>query len=144
MIHYYCCIRFDLLYYHFNDRFTYQSFDAVYTETIKNPINKVYLETVLSCRQVISLIFHKCIISLNSVSSLAKYRSCHRRCSKKVGVLKNFSNVTGKHLCWSLFLIKFQTGLKAYNFIKKRPQYRYFPVKFVKFLRTPTLKNICK
>ena len=24
----------------------------------------------------------------------------------KIGVLKNFANFTGKHLCWSLFLIK--------------------------------------
>ena len=24
------------------------------------------------------------------------------------GVLKNFANLTGKHLCWRLFLIKFQ------------------------------------
>ena len=33
-----------------------------------------------------------------------------------------------KHLCWSLFLIKF---------IKKRLQHRCSPVKFAKFLRTP-------
>ena len=26
----------------------------------------------------------------------------------KLGVLKNFANFTGKHLCWSLFLIKLQ------------------------------------
>ena len=28
--------------------------------------------------------------------------------SFKVGVLKNFANFTGKHLCWRLFLIKLQ------------------------------------
>ena len=27
----------------------------------------------------------------------------------KIDVLKNFVNFTGKHLCWSLFLIKFKT-----------------------------------
>ena len=26
----------------------------------------------------------------------------------KIEVLKNFANFTGKHLCWSLFLIKLQ------------------------------------
>ena len=26
----------------------------------------------------------------------------------KIGVLKNSANLTGKHLCWSLFLIKLQ------------------------------------
>ena len=28
-------------------------------------------------------------------------------------------------------------GLKAFNFIKKRLQHRYFPVKIAKFLETP-------
>ena len=50
-------------------------------------------------------------------------KSIRRRCSVKKGVLKNFVNFTGKHLCWSL---------------------RWFPVKFTKFLRTSILKNICK
>ena len=36
------------------------------------------------------------------------YRSSHRRCSVKKGVLKIFANFTDKHLCWSLFLIKSQ------------------------------------
>ena len=34
-------------------------------------------------------------------------------------------------------------GLKACKFIKKRPQHRCFHVNIVKFLRTPSLKNIC-
>ena len=33
-------------------------------------------------------------------------------------------------------------GLHASNFIKKRLQHRYFPVKTAKFLKTPFLKNI--
>ena len=41
----------------------------------------------------------------------------------KLGVLKNFVNSTGKHLCRSLFLIKLQTSC---NSIKKRLQHRYF------------------
>ena len=35
-------------------------------------------------------------------------RSIHRRCSVKKGVLRNFTNFKGKHLCWSLFLVKLQ------------------------------------
>ena len=36
-------------------------------------------------------------------------RSSHQRCSVKEGVLRNFANFTGKHLCQSLFfLIKLQ------------------------------------
>ena len=36
------------------------------------------------------------------------FRSTHQRCSVKKGNLKNFANFKGKHLCWSLFLIKLQ------------------------------------
>ena len=32
----------------------------------------------------------------------------------KLGVLKNFLNSTGKHLCWNLFLIKLPKGLQLY------------------------------
>ena len=44
----------------------------------------------------------------------------------KIGVFKIFASFTGKHLYWSLFLIKF---------IKNRLQHRCFNVKFAKFLR---------
>ena len=80
----------------------------------------------------------------------------------KMGVLKNFANFTGKHLCWSLFLIKVLTNFiknsptqvfscemwKNFKntfstehlhgcFCQKRLQDRCLPVKFAKFLRTP-------
>ena len=45
---------------------------------------------------------------------------------------QNFSNFTGKHLCWSLFLI---------HFSEKRLQHRCFAVKYVKILRASFLKN---
>ena len=54
------------------------------------------------------------------------------------GVLKNFVIFTGKHLCWSLFLIK----LQACKFSGKRLQHWCFPLHVKKFLRTPILKNI--
>ena len=54
------------------------------------------------------------------------------------GVLKNFVIFTGKHLCLSLFLIKFQTC----KFTEKRPQHWCFPLHVRKFLRTSILKNI--
>ena len=61
------------------------------------------------------------------VPSQTPSRTSHRRCSVKKGVLKTLQNFTGKHLRWSLFL-----------------SFRCFLVKFVKFLRTPILKNICE
>ena len=74
----------------------------------------------------------------NSQMSLMKHfcenvRSTHRRCSRKKGFLKNFANLTGRHLCWSHFLIKLQA---------LRLQHRCFPVIFGKLLRIPILKDI--
>ena len=48
----------------------------------------------------------------------------------KIGVLKNFAILTGKHLCWSRFLIKFQ--LQLYQ--EETPT--RFPVKITEFLRS--------
>ena len=48
-------------------------------------------------------------------------RSSQRRYSVKKGVLKKFTNFTGKRLYWSLYLLK-AWRLKACNFIKKRTQ----------------------
>ena len=60
-----------------------------------------------------------------------------RRCSEK-GALKNFTKFTEKHLCQSLFLNK-DAALRPVTLLKKRLWHRYFPVIFVKFLRTPFL-----
>ena len=64
---------------------------------------------------------------------LTEYRSSYQDRSYIKKVLKTFADFTGGNLYWSLFLIKF---------IKKRFQYRCFPVKFAKILREPVLKNI--
>ena len=84
----------------------------------------------------------KSLYQMNHRVLLGLFRSSHRRCSVKKGVLKKFGNFPGKHLCWSLFLIKLQAW--ACNFIKKRLQRWCFPVKFAEFLRTSILKNICE
>ena len=46
-----------------------------------------------------------------------------------IGVLKSFAISTAKHL-------------KAYNFIKKRLQHRYFPGNIAKFSRTVFLRKL--
>ena len=57
----------------------------------------------------------------------------------KKGVLRNFANFTGKHLCWSFFLIELQ---EVCSFIKLRLRQRRFPEEFTKFLRTRNLKTV--
>ena len=44
--------------------------------------------------------------TLSSSSLSSRYKSRHRRCSIQKTVLKKFATFTGKHLCWSHFLIK--------------------------------------
>ena len=49
------------------------------------------------------------------------FRSSHQRCSIKKYVLRNFTKLTGEHLCQSLFFNKF---------IKKETLAQMFPCKF--------------
>ena len=59
---------------------------------------------------------------------------------KKV-VLRNFTKFKGKHLCQVLFFNKVE-GLRSATLIKKkRLGHGRFSANFVKFLRTPFLKN---
>ena len=51
--------------------------------------------------RAIQIIFVK-----NSPGLCYIYRSSHRRCSVRKGVLTNFAKFAGKHLCQSLFLNK--------------------------------------
>ena len=46
------------------------------------------------------------------------FGSSYQRCFVKKNVLKNFVNLSEKHLCWSLFLIKLQ-ALRPRNLFKK-------------------------
>ena len=70
-----------------------------------------------------------------------KQKQPPERYSIENAVFKNLALVTGKILCWSLFFNK-DVGLHAYKCMKKRLQCRCFQEKFVKFLKTPVLKNI--
>ena len=54
----------------------------------------------------------------------------------KKGALRNFTKLTGKHLCHGLFFNK-TAGLRPAILLKKRLWHRFFPANFAKFLRTP-------
>ena len=60
-------------------------------------------------------------------------RGSHCSCSMKKGVFRSFVNFTGKHLYWSLFLIKLQA---------KRLKHRCSPVEFTKFLKTEVYERL--
>ena len=65
------------------------------------------------------------------------FRSSHQRCSIIKGVYRNFAKFKGKHLCLSLFFNKAAGLRRPATLLKTRLWHRCFPVKFVKFLRTP-------
>ena len=67
------------------------------------------------------------------------YRSSLLQIFFKIYVLKNFANLAGKYLCWSLCLIKFQAWRPAA--LLRTDSYKCFPVKLEKFFRTPFLRN---
>ena len=73
-------------------------------------------------------------------SLTSHYRSSHQRCSVKKGVLRNFTNFTGRHLCQCLFFNK-AVVLRPATLLKKRLFPRYFSVTFPKPLRAPFLQN---
>ena len=58
----------------------------------------------------------------------------------KKGVLRNFTQFTGRHLCQRLFFNK-AAGVKPVYSERRRLWHRCFPVNFVKFLRAPFLQN---
>ena len=69
-------------------------------------------------------------------------KSSHRRCTVKKTflknflkiVLKNFTIFTGKHLCWSLFLIKLQVWRPAT--LSKEALTQVFPCKYCEIFKS--------
>ena len=63
------------------------------------------------------------------------FRRSRKTCSVKKGILRNFTQFTGKHLCQSLFC------LRPATLLKKRLWRRCFCLNFVKFSWTLFSKN---
>ena len=71
-----------------------------------------------------------------TVSHNHNFRSSHRRCSLKKGVLRKFSKFIGKQLCQSLFFNKV-AGLRpqACNFIRKETLAQIFSCEFCEIFK---------
>ena len=69
-------------------------------------------------------------------SQLLTVRSSRQEVFCKKGVLTNFTKLTGKQLCQSLFFHEVE-GLRSATLLKKRLWHSCFPVNFAKFLRIP-------
>ena len=68
------------------------------------------------------------------MNQLVTKKKLHSRCSIKKAALKKFCNIHRKTLVLESLLIELQEETPT----------RVFPVNIVKFLRTPSLKNICE
>ena len=88
--------------------------------TLKNVIN---LKTIIYGNIAAPYIWRKVFWDKSLICFI--FRSILSQMFFKIGVLKNLANFTEKHLYWSLFLRKF---------IKRRLQWRCFPVKFTMLL----------
>ena len=62
-------------------------------------------------------------------------QSTHLHMFFQIVVPKNFAIFTGKHLCWSLLLIKLQ-AFRSTTLLQIDSNTGFFPVKFANFLRT--------
>ena len=82
--------------------------------------NQIYLQTFYVLRVSVTSFYYLAVIAkfVCIASALHSFLDFPFSEAATGGVLKNFTNFTGKHLCWSLFLMKLQA--------------------------TPILKNICE
>ena len=98
--------------------------------------------------------FFKCVSECSWVGSLLDVnylgRNCldgnfrsYWSCSVKKASLKNLAKFTGKHLYWSLFLLKLQAWTPA-SLSKKDTNTYVFLFNLLNFKSFPILKNICE
>ena len=102
--------------------------------------SRVYIRKKEVCSKSDIKRFYGSKLLVQYILLLLILKSSYPRCTVQKVVLKNLANFTGKHQCWSLFLIK----LQGCNFIKKKFQRSCFPVRLAKFLGKPFFKNICE
>ena len=79
--------------------------------------------------------------NFQSMGRPGKHRGSHRRCSVKRRCSWKFSKFYRKIPVLESLFYKVVAN-QAYNFTKIRLRHSFFPVEFVKFLRTPIFQNI--
>ena len=86
----------------FTKKLQHRCFPVKFAKLLRIPILNSICERLLPCLHYNSIIIFTFITS-------TIIRSRRLQMFYTMGVLKNFANFTGKHLRWSLFLIKLQT-----------------------------------
>ena len=83
----------------------------------KSPV--LFLLTIITYQNFLKAVFQRNKIWIRS--RLRMSRSSHSHMFFKTGVLKNFAIFTGKHLCFSLFLIELQAFFRSSFFYRIPP-----------------------
>ena len=73
---------------------------------------------------------------------MSYFNTSYRKCCAKEGFHQNLTLFTGKHLRWSLFLIRLQAFSPAP--LLKDPPTQVFSLEYCGFLKSHILKNICE
>ena len=85
---------------------------------------------------------YMCDLKVSNLNWLRIYRSSRPKVFCKKGALKNFSKLTGKHLCQSLFFNKvFNKGLKPATLFKKETLAQVFFCEFYEIFIPSFLQN---
>ena len=58
---------------------------------------------------------YKMVNRIQTIRLMLRITSSHSQMFIKIGILKNFAILTGKHLSWNLFLIKLQALSPVFN-----------------------------
>ena len=93
-------------------------------EVIKNIMGRQVFSSSWDLEWYFCFVFEKVSSALPMLlvmldADLAKCSNIRSQMFFKTVVLKNFAIFTGKHLCWSLFLLKFQDLRPAFLFNKR-------------------------
>ena len=100
-------------------------------------LNEWFVGCFKNKKNFVGFLFLFCIIIKNETNlTTSNYQKISlSQMYFKIGVFKNFDIFTGKHLCWSVFLIK----LQACIFMNKRLQHTWFSCEYCEILRTAFL-----
>ena len=80
---------------------------------------------------------HHALVQVTKVGFFINMRKQPQEVFYEECVLKNFAKITGKHLCYTLFVDEVAGRLS----LNKRLSLRCFPVNFGKFLKAPSLPS---
>ena len=98
-----------------------------------DPIKNIHLKMYLLCTLLILKRIKFAKQRRKRIRSVRKIRSSRSQMLLNIGVLENFANFAGKHLCWSLMFLNIGVLENFVNFAWKHLCWSLFLIKLVAF-----------